>query len=217
MKRLLAILALVAATTIVQAQVDTLQPTTTTPADTAQSLVADSLGAPQHRHHHRRHNPSIGENTIVNQYEEPQYGRPRHNVMRYFGSEYCTLFAETDILMGLRDVGMGFSLTYLPETWGGYGGYIYGLRYDWLRGGVTYRPEWDTFGSTDCQLYAGLNLGQGLGVEAGVRLATTRQHNPGSFCWSSVTFGLMRNAGHTYATFGLSLDLIYIPALLLLL
>ncbi|MCR4659627.1 MAG: hypothetical protein K5650_04970 [Bacteroidales bacterium] len=137
-------------------------------------------------------------------YEPFEYQRPRHSVMRYFGHDFCTVFGEFEFLMG-NDLAAGFNIAYVPNEWGVYGSYMYGIAYDWFSIGAVRRLS-HSWNNTDCQLFFGLNIGDGLGYEVGLRFAGDRRYNIGSFCWNSVSLGLTRNYGHTYLMLGLSLD-----------
>lgn len=154
--------------------------------------------------------------------ESEEYRRPRGGAMRYFGHDFCSVFGETMFMTGFHDSGLGLQLAYVPEKWGGYGTYIYGRHHDWFSLGAVWRLS-EPWSNTDFQLYAGANYGHGygygyhrsLGYELGMRLAVTQSVNWGSFCWTSLSLGVMRNAGHSYLTVGLSLDLTLIPLLLI--
>lgn len=144
-------------------------------------------------------------------YNDSTGHRPQHANATHArsGHELNTWFFEVQTLAGRFDRAIGATLTYIPEDWGFYGSYLYGVNADWYSGGVTMRLT-DEYDRTDLQLYAGLVIanfysGNYAGGEFGLRIARPATENKLSL-WSG-SLGLKCVGGRTFFTMGLSLPL----------
>ena len=155
----------------------------------------------------------------TSRYEEVQYKAPNRNPIYYFGSPFAHHFAEVDFLLGLNDLGIGFTYTYLPEVWGGHITGIAGFCARWLMVGTDYRlskpwnkSDWHLYGSLgyrhgtkDRTLMANAprnNIGFGPAMEVGVRVGRVPSH--GTFCLTSANLGLLTDFQNVYVTLGFS-------------
>lgn len=119
------------------------------------------------------------------------------------------LFLEYKVVAG-DYLGYGAQGAYVPEHWGGYASYLTtrrvpsnGYRYDWFTMGAVYRPMLHPE-VMDFQLYGGVAIGDGCGVEYGFRLAAA-SGNP--FSWFSFTMGGISTPGYSAFTLGISVGL----------
>lgn len=143
-----------------------------------------------------------------------EYVRPRHHWRNTLDSRFNSYFCEVEGMLGTGDLAVGMNFTYLPNRWGVYGSLLGGINHDYVTLGPVVRlSEYDD--PCDWQLYGGLMAGDGIGAEAGMRLAAPKRG--GSFGWCSGSMGMAFIDGESYFTFGFSLDLTAIIALSLIL
>ena len=139
------------------------------------------------------------------------YHRPKHHYLNNLDDRYYTFFVEGEILAGRHDHALGGSFTFLPKRWGFYTSVLAGSRHTYLSLGAALRLS-GYESTSDWQLYAGVGGGgHHLGGEAGLRFALRRHY--GEFCWTSLSAGYANYGGHSFVTFGASLDLMAISAL----
>ena len=143
-----------------------------------------------------------------------QYIRPRHHWRNTLDSQFNTYFCEVEGMLGTGDVALGMNFTYLPNRWGIYGSLLAGIRHDYASLGPVVRLS-DYDDPCDWHLYGGVVVGDGVGGEFGMRIASPRRD--GAFGWCSGSMGMVFLDGRSYVTFGLSLELTAIVALGLLL
>ncbi len=145
-------------------------------------------------------------------YDTVQYSAPKINPIRYFGSPFCSHFADIKLLVGVEDFGVGLDYAYLPELWGfGLSGYL-GYANLWLSGGVQYRLskpwsryDWHFYGHAGVSCIDGSFRHVRPALEAGVRMAAPT--GMGQFCYSSGSLGVLTDFSGIYLTVGLSVTL----------
>lgn len=120
--------------------------------------------------------------------------------------EYAKFFAEGELLVG-SDVALGLHAAYVPKQWGFYGSYLRGVLSDWGSFGVVCRPV-TTPAMVDWQLYCGPAISnEGIGFEAGMRLAEGAYKNEFPLSLVSGSVGVIAMNGYTYLTLGFSVAL----------
>lgn len=143
-----------------------------------------------------------------------EYVRPSHHWRNTLDSRFCSYFCEVEGMLGTGDLAIGLNFTYLPNHWGVYGSLLTGLVHDYTSLGVALRLS-DYDSPCDWHLYGGLTMGDGVGGEFGMRIASPRQNS--SFGWCTGSMGMVFMDGEAYMTFGVSLDIAALTALSLLL
>lgn len=116
-------------------------------------------------------------------------------------------FFEGKAMLG-DNVGGGVQCAFVPRHWGGYMSYLITsdadyYRYDWLTVGAVFRPMINPE-VIDFQLYGGLAVGKGSGVEYGLRIAAA---DDSPFSWLSFTMGGIQTPDFSAVTFGFSVGL----------
>ncbi len=143
-----------------------------------------------------------------------EYVRPRHHWRNTLDSRFNSYFCEVEGMLGTGDVAIGMNFTYLPNRWGVYGSLMTGMLHDYASLGPALRLS-DFDDPCDWHLYGGIMMGDGVGGEVGMRIASPR--HDGAFGWCSGSMGMAFLDGESYITFGLSLELTALVALSLLL
>ncbi len=142
-----------------------------------------------------------------------EYVRPKHHYQNTLGNNFNSYFCEAEFLVGEKDQAIGLNFTYLPDRWGVYCSMLTGFRYNYFSVGPALRfSEVDDW--CDWQLYGGLMVGDGLGGELGLRIASEKTRS--NFGWCSGSMGVAVMDGRGYLTLGMSIDLTAITALSLL-
>lgn len=151
---------------------------------------------------------------------EANYGAPRRSFGR--SGNVSQWFLESKMLVGAGQVGYGLQGAYVPYHWGGYTSYAvagsydeYDMPYrtDWFSAGAVFRPL--TYpAAMDFQLYCGVAVGDGCGVEYGLRLASATRS---PFSWFSFTIGGIQTPYYHVVTFGFSIGITGVVCLPILL
>lgn len=142
-----------------------------------------------------------------------EYVRPRHHWRNTLDSRFCSYFCEAEGMFGTGDIAIGLNFTYLPNRWGIYGSLLTGLVNDYATLGPVLRlTDYDDI--VDWHLYGGMMVGDGVGAEVGMRIASPK--NDSNFGWCTGSMGMAFIDGESYVTFGLSLDITAISLLSLL-
>lgn len=128
---------------------------------------------------------------------------PRHHYLNRLSNDFNSTFFELLGMVGTRDIAIGFTVVYLPESWGGYGSLMAGVRRNYFSFGPVMRLS-ECGDLIDWHLYGGLVISRHLGCEIGFRMATPRRE--GSFSWESVSMGAVFVNGHGFVTCGLSIE-----------
>ena len=162
------------------------------------SREANLLGAPVYY--------DLNGNVIGATNPSPVYHRPKHHYLNNLNDRYCSIFTEGEVLDGSTDKAFGLNFTYLPKRWGAYGSALIGVNHDYLSVGPALRLSgYESY--MDWQLYGGLMLGgRSVGGEVGIRLASAKSDS--EFCMTSVSLGCAIVGGHSFITFGASVEIL---------
>lgn len=135
-----------------------------------------------------------------------------------YDENFCHYFCELEMIPGRA---MGFNFCYMTHRWGGYGSLLGGTQetsasqgqgaFASLGGAFRIVPQKSRL---DWHLYGGLAIGNGVGFEAGTRIAGTAKGS--NFSWWSGSVGLLSIAGNTYTTIGLSIAIVSTFGIILL-
>lgn len=152
---------------------------------------------------------------------EETFQKPNKNPIYYFGSPFCEHFAEVRFIASTDDFAVGADYAYLPEVWGFHVCAMVGKKYNWLMAGADYRLS-KPWSNVDLHLYGSLGVAQSEywkyvrpALEAGVRVGAAEQL--GRLCLTSGTLGLLTTGDNLYVTvgFGLTISVLASSALIL--